>query len=134
MSRARDLADFLSTSSASDSGLLKYNSSTSEWEDVTVSSTSFYEQTTEPSSPVAGDTWYDESEGRVWVRAALANNEGRWIEVGSQDINTYDGGDAVPVYTGSAVDGGVASTTTYTDGSIDGLTYSIASTVDGGAS
>ncbi len=90
---------------------------TSKWENVTLPQ--FYETTTEPSTPIAGDTWYDESEGKIYMRVALSTNTGRWIEIGTEEITGYDGGDAdQTAYTGST-DSGNASTTTYTE-TLDG--------------
>jgi len=107
----------VTVTSIADKQLLQYNSTTSKWENVTLPQ--FYETTTEPSTPIAGDTWYDESEGKIYMRVALSTNTGRWIEIGTEEITGYDGGDAdQTAYTGST-DSGNASTTTYTE-TLDG--------------
>jgi hypothetical protein len=109
--------DDVTVTSIADKQLLQYNASTSKWENVTLPQ--FYEQTTEPSSPIAGDTWYDQSEGKIFMRVALSNNAGAWIEIGTEEITAYDGGDADQTAYTAEISAGDASTTTYTE-TLDG--------------
>tara|TARA_B110000285_G_scaffold201514_1_gene236202 strand:- start:911 stop:1483 length:573 start_codon:yes stop_codon:yes gene_type:complete len=75
----------------------------------------FTESTTEPTSPNAGDTWFDESEGKIFMRVDLSALTGLWIMIGTTDINAYDGGDSDQTAYTASVTGGNASTSTYTE-------------------
>ena len=107
-----DIASDTNITSIADGQILKYDASTSKW--LNVNMPTLYEQTTAPTSPNAGDTWYDESEGKIFMRVALASNAGKWIEIASDEVVGWDGGDVSPAITASAT-GGDASTTTFTD-------------------
>jgi hypothetical protein len=112
-----DIASDTNITSIADGQVLRYDASTSMW--LNVSMPTFYEQTTEPSSPVAGDTWYDQSEGKIFMRVALSNNAGAWIEIGTEEITAYDGGDSDQTAYTAEISAGDASTTTYTE-TLDG--------------
>ena len=98
-----------SVSSPVDGQLLQYNNSTGMWENVTINLPQFYEQTTEPTSPNNGDTWYDDSEGRVFIRVT-----GNWIVIADTNIVLgYDGGDSDNATYTETLDAGNASTSSY---------------------
>lgn len=112
---ATNLLNSVNVTTPANDQMLKYNSTSSKWENVTVTIPTFTESTTEPSSPSNGDTWYDTEENNVYIRVS-----GTWIIIANIDNTTgYDGGDVSnTVYTG-ILEGGNATTTTYTE-SIDG--------------
>jgi len=113
-----DIASDTNITSIADGQILQYDASTGKWLNVDLTVPTFYEQTTVPSSPNPGDTWFDESEGKIFMRVALASNAGKWIEIGTDTVESFDGGDVSPAITGQ-VSGGDASTTTYTE-TLDG--------------
>jgi len=105
---ANDITEINITSPV-DEQFLRYNNSTQKWENTTVNTPQFYEQTTEPTSPNNGDTWYDDSEGRVFIRVT-----GNWIVIADTNIVLgYDGGDSDNATYTETLDAGNASTSSY---------------------